>query len=83
MAKNSKDTTGKKDVEVPAKNKDIQDLRGEVGILKQYIGSKIEKEKREAKAAKESDYQKNRLSKNITGLKGLKGLSSSLGNQKI
>ena len=82
MAKNSKDTTDKKDEDVSAKNKDLQDLRGEVGVLKKYIGAKIIKEKKDAKDEKEANYQKNRLSKNISGLKGLQGLSSSLGNQK-
>ena len=82
MAENSKEKKDKKDEEVAAKNKDLQDLSGEVGILKKYIGAKIIKEKKDAKDEKEANYQKNRLSKNISGLKGLKGLSSSLGNQK-
>jgi hypothetical protein len=74
--KNSKETTDKKDEEVAAKNKDLQDLRGEVGILKKYIKSKVDKEAEDA-------YEKKRLSKNIKGLKGLQGLSGSLGQQKI
>lgn len=88
--KNSKETTDKKDEEVAAKNKDLQDLRGEVGILKQYIKTRAEKDVAEAKdkakqvkKAKEDAYEKGRLSRNIKGLKGLQGLSGSLGQQKI
>lgn len=83
MSKNSKDTTDKKDEEVAAKNKDLQNLRGEVGILKQYISSKVAKEAKESKKEKEDAYEKGRLSKNIKGLKGLQGLSGSLGQQKV
>lgn len=83
MANVSKDTTNKSDQEVSAKNKDLQNLRGEVGILKQYISSKVAKEAKESKKEKEDAYEKGRLSKNIKGLKGLQGLSGSLGQQKI
>lgn len=90
MSKNSKDTTDKKDEEVAAKNKDLQNLRGEVGILKQYIKTRAEKDVAEEKdkakqnkKAREEAYENSRLSRNIKGLKGLQGLSGSLGQQKV
>jgi hypothetical protein len=76
MADNSKDTTDKKDEDVAAKNKDVQDLKGEVGIVKKYITTKNEKEA-------EENYQKNRLSKKIIGLGGLASLSPGLGKQSF
>lgn len=87
MADNSKDTTNKKDEDVAAKNKDLQDLKGEVGILKKYIADKatVEAAKTTAenkKTAKEN-YEKGRLSKNIKGLKGLESLSPGLGQQSF
>ena len=83
MAEVSKDSTGKKDEEVAAKNKDLQTLRGEVDIVKQYIKTKNTKEAKEAKETKEANYQKNRLSKNISGLSGLASLSPGLGKQSF
>lgn len=87
MAEVSKDSTGKKDEEVAAKNKDLQDLKGEVGILKQYIKSKAEQEakdtEKKTKETKEANYQKGRLSKNISGLSGLASLSPGLGQQSF
>ena len=89
MAKetNSKDTTDKKDEEVAAKNKDLQTLRGEVDIVKQYIKTKADTEAKktakETKETKEENYQKNRLSKNISGLSGLAGLQPGLGKQSF
>jgi hypothetical protein len=83
MAENSKDTTDKKDEDVAAKNKDLEALRGEVGILKQYIATKKEKEAKETKKTAEETYQKNRLSKNISGLSGLQGLQPGLGKQSF
>jgi hypothetical protein len=96
MAKetNSKDTTGKSDADVAAKNKDLQDLKGEVGIVKKYIADKAAKETadatvkaakdaKEAKATKEKNYESNRLSKNIKGLSGLQGLNLGLGQQSF
>jgi len=76
MPKTSTDTSNKSDAELAAKNKDISDLRGEVGALKKYIGGKAAKE---AKDAEES----RRLSKNIKGLGRLGGLNSGLGNQSF
>ena len=87
MAEVSKDSTGKKDEEVAAKNKDLQDLKGEVGILKQYIKIKAEKEtkdtEKKTKETKEKNYEKSRLSKNISGLSGLASLSPGLGKQSF
>jgi len=83
MAENSKEKTDKKDEDVAAKNKDLQTLRGEVDIVKQYIKTKNTKEAKEAKETKESNYQKNRLSKNISGLSGLQGLQPGLGKQSF
>ena len=87
MAEVSKDSTGKKDEEVAAKNKDLQDLKGEVGILKQYIKTKAEQEtkdtEKKTKETKEANYQKNRLSKNIKGLSALEGLNLGLGQQSF
>ena len=87
MADNSKEKTDKKDEDVAAKNKDLQDLRGEVDIVKQYINSKADAEakktEKEAKETKEANYQKNRLSKNISGLSGLAGLQPGLGQQSF
>ena len=87
IEKNSKDTTGKSDAEVAAKDKDLQTLRGEVDIVKQYIKTKAEKEARDTakttKETKEANYQKNRLSKNISGLSGLASLSPGLGKQSF
>jgi hypothetical protein len=80
---NSKDTTDKKDEDVAAKNKDFDALKSEVGILKQYIATKKEKETKEAKKTAEETYQKNRLSKNISGLSGLAGLQPGLGKQSF
>jgi len=80
---NSKDTTDKKDEDVAAKNKDLETLRGEVGVLKQYIATKKEKEAKETKKTAEETYQKNRLSKNIKGLGGLAGLQPGLGQQSF
>lgn len=80
---NSKDTTGKKDEEVAAKNKDLETLRGEVGILKQYITKKATEEETKKKKENEEAYQKNRLSKNISGLASLQGLSNTLGKQSF
>jgi len=84
---NSKDTTDKKDDDVAAKNKDLESLRSEVGILKQYIKSKAETEAAKTtaenkKTAKEN-YEKGRLSKNIKGLSGLAGLQPGLGQQSF
>ena len=78
MAKetNSKEKTDKKDEDVAAKNKDLQDLKGEVGIVKKYITTKNAKEA-------EENYQKNRLSKKIIGLGGLASLSPGLGKQSF
>lgn len=83
MAENSKDTTGKSDSEVAAKNKALEDLKGEVGILKKYIATKKEKEDKETKEANEKSYEKNRLSKNLTGLAKLQGLNTALGQQSF
>jgi len=87
MAENSKEKTDKKDDDVAAKNKDLQTLRGEVDIVKQYIKSKAEKEAKDTekttKETKEANYQKNRLSKNIKGLSGLEGLNLGLGQQSF
>lgn len=83
MADNSKETTDKKDDDVAAKNKDLESLRSEVGILKQYIKSKAEKEDKEEKKTAKETYEKNRLSKNIKGLGGLEGLSPALGQQSF
>ena len=83
MAENSKDTTDKKDEDVAAKNKDLETLRGEVDIVKQYIKTKNTKEAKEAKETKEENYQKNRLSKKIIGLGGLASLSPGLGKQSF
>lgn len=80
---NSKDTTDKKDEEVAAKDKDLQDLKGEVGIVKQYITTKNAKEAKEDKKTAEENYQKNRLSKKIIGLGGLASLSPGLGKQSF
>jgi hypothetical protein len=80
---NSKDTTDKKDEDVAAKNKDLQTLRGEVDIVKQYIKNKTEKETKEDKKTAEETYQKNRLSKTIKGLSGLEGLNLGLGQQSF
>ena len=74
--KNSKDTTNKSDAEVAAKDKDLQDLKGEVGIVKKYIAAKT------AKEAKDT-AEKNKLSKTIKGLKGLESLSPGLGQQSF
>lgn len=81
--KNSKDTTGKSDAEVAAKNKALEDLKGEVGILKKYISTKAAKEAKETKEANEKTYEKNRLSKNLTGLGKLQGLNTALGQQSF
>jgi len=83
MADNSKDTTDKKDEDVAAKNKDLQDLKGEVGIVKKYITTKNDKEAKEDKKTAEENYQKNRLSKKIIGLGGLASLSPGLGKQSF
>lgn len=83
MVENSKDTTGKSDAEVAAKNKALEDLKGEVGILKKYIATKKEKEDKETKEANEKSYEKNRLSKNISGLAKLQGLNNTLGQQSF
>ena len=80
---NSKDTTGKKDEEVAAKNIDLQNLKGEVGILKQYITKKATEEAAKTKKENEEAYQKNRLSKNISGLSSLEGLTNTLGKQSF
>lgn len=80
---NSKDTTDKSDAEVAAKDKDLQDLRGEVDIVKQYIKTKNTKEAKEDKKTAEENYQKNRLSKKIIGLGGLASLSPGLGKQSF
>jgi hypothetical protein len=84
---NSKDTTDKKDEDVAAKNKDLQTLKGEVDIVKQYIKSKAEKEAKDTakttKETKEANYQKNRLSNTIKGLSGLEGLNLGLGQQSF
>ena len=80
---NSKDTTNKKDEDVAAKNKDLQNLKGEVDIVKQYITTKNAKEAKENKKTAEENYQKNRLSKNIIGLGGLASLSPGLGKQSF
>lgn len=80
---NSKDTTGKKDEEVAAKNIDLQNLKGEVGILKQYITKKATEEEAKTKKDTEATYQKNRLSKNISGLSSLEGLTNTLGKQQV
>lgn len=84
---NSKETTDKKDEDVAAKNKDLESLRSEVGILKQYIKAKATSEEKKTaaenkKTAKEN-YEKNRLSKNIKGLGGLAGLQPGLGQQSF
>tara|TARA_R110000868_G_scaffold173133_2_gene409162 strand:+ start:1177 stop:1446 length:270 start_codon:yes stop_codon:yes gene_type:complete len=87
MAEVSKEKTDKKDEDVAAKNKDLQTLRGEVDIVKQYIKSKAETEAKktakETKETKEANYQKGRLSKNISGLGGLASLSPGLGKQSF
>ena len=83
MAEVSKEKTDKKDEDIAAKNKDLQTLRGEVDIVKQYIKTKNTKEAKEAKETKEANYQKNRLSKNISGLSGLASLSPGLGKQSF
>lgn len=80
---NSKDTTDKKDDDVAAKNKDLESLRSEVGILKQYMKSKTEQEDKENKKTAKETYEKNRLSKNIKGLSGLESLSPGLGQQSF
>lgn len=85
--KNSKDTTNKSDAEAAARNKDFENLKGEVDIVKQYIKNKAEKEAKDTekttKETKESNYQKNRLSKNIKGLSALEGLNLGLGQQSF
>jgi len=80
---NSKEKTDKKDEDVAAKNKDLQDLKGEVGIVKKYITDKTAKEAKENKKTAEETYQKNRLSKTIKGLSGLEGLNLGLGQQSF
>jgi hypothetical protein len=80
---NSKEKTDKKDEDVAAKNKDLQDLKGEVGIVKKYITDKTAKEAKEAKKTAEETYQKNRLSKNISGLGKLQTLNPGLGQQSF
>jgi len=85
--KNSKDTTNKTDAEAAAKNKDFDALKSEVGVLKQFIKSKAEKEAKDTakttKETKEANYQKNRLSRNIKGLGSLAGLQPGLGQQSF
>lgn len=83
MAEVSKEKTDKKDEDIAAKDKDLQDLRGEVGIVKQYIKTKNAKEAKEDKKTAEENYQKNRLSKKIIGLGGLASLSPGLGKQSF
>ena len=87
MAEVSKEKTDKKDEDIAAKNKDLQTLRGEVDIVKQYIKSKAETEAKktakETKETKEANYQKSRLSKNISGLSGLQELQPGLGQQSF
>lgn len=84
---NSKDTTNKKDEDVAAKNKDLQNLKGEVDIVKQYIKTKAETEAAktaaENKKTEKENYEKGRLSKNIKGLSGLSGLNLGLGQQSF
>lgn len=80
---NSKDTTDKSDAEAAAKDKDFKSLQSEVGILKQYVKNKNEKEVKENKKTAEETYQKNRLSKKIIGLGGLASLSPGLGKQSF
>jgi hypothetical protein len=80
---NSKEKTDKKDEDVAAKNKDLQDLKGEVGILKKYISDKATKETATTKKTNEETYQKNRLSKNISGLGKLQTLNPGLGQQSF
>jgi hypothetical protein len=87
MAENSKENTDKKDEDVAAKNKDLQSLRSEVGILKQFISAKADKEAKETaeknKKAAETAWEKKRLSKNVKGLGGLAGLQPGLGQQSF
>jgi len=97
MSTNSKDSTNKSDDDVAAKNKDLQNLRNEVGIVKKYINAKkVEDDKTKAdvesakkyiknktdKEVKEA-YESNRLSKKIKGLGGLEGLNLGLGQQSF
>ena len=85
--KNSKDTTNKSDAEAAAKNKDFENLKGEVSILKQYINAKATAEAKktaaENKKKTEEAWEKKRLSKNVKGLGGLAGLQPGLGQQSF
>jgi predicted nucleic acid-binding Zn-ribbon protein len=97
MSTNSKDTTDKKDEDVAAKNKDLQNLRNEVGIVKKYINAKKvedDKTKTDVESAKKyikdktdkevkEAYESNRLSKKIKGLGKLEGLNLGLGQQSF
>lgn len=76
MAENSKDTTNKSDAEAAARNKDFENLKGEVSILKQYIKKKADTE---AKATAE----KSKLSKTVKGLGQLATLQPGLGQQSF
>lgn len=87
MAEVSKDTTNKSDADVAAKNKDLESLRSEVGILKQYINTKATAEAKktaaETKKKTEEAWEKKRLSKNVKGLGKLAGLETGLGQQSF
>ena len=74
--KNSKDTTNKSDAEAAARNKDFENLKGDVGIVKKYIADKT------AKEAKDT-AEKNKLSKTIKGLGKLATLTPGLGQQSF
>lgn len=64
---NSKDTTKKPDSELAARDKQIADLKSDVGILKQHIIGR----------------QNRRIPNKVQGLSGLQGLQNTLGNQSI
>ena len=87
MAEVSKEKTDKKDEDIAAKNKDLQTLRGEVDIVKQYINAKAtaEAKKTAAENKKKADeaWEKKKLSKNVKGLGGLAGLQPGLGKQSF
>lgn len=85
--KNSKDTTNKSDAEAAARNKDFENLKGEVDILKQYINAKATTEAKkkadETKKKAQDAWEKSKLSKNIKGLGKLATLQPGLGQQSF
>jgi hypothetical protein len=97
MSTNSKENTEKKDDDVAAKNTDLENLRGEVNILKKFIGNKevknaniesdVKSVKKYVKDKTEKEtkaaLEKKKLSKNIKGLGALAGLQPGLGQQSF